>query len=240
MKISFISNGLNKLKIIVISCFIVAGVLIAISFYIVNRAADNCRNMADVLLQDNIINPISYNLEYEIIVYGNKTTNRYKAYETYKKESEIDNEYFKIRTVNEDGVDIMYEINGKNLNISSSNSGPLTFYLEDYNVSKINLYSLSTFIDLYYNIKRIDCNCENYIYKNETDTTYLVGINIDNSCELESGLMDFRRKVKESGMDISKVELEMSKKDMKPIKYIAYDSNGKAYFEITYENVEFN
>ena len=41
-------------------------------------------------------------------------------------------------------------------------------------------------------------------------------------------------------MNISKIELEMSKKDMKPIKYIAYDSNSKAYFEITYENVEFN
>lgn len=232
----------RKLIYIVVFSFTVAILLISLSFHLVTNAANEVRNIMDLAVSNDLENLKKYELNYELIVYSNKTINRYTAYESYIKQNDID-ETFKFSIINEVGIDLNYEISNNMLKIYSSNQIN-EYVINDYDISKINLYSLSTFFDIYYEIKNSGCTCNNRIYSKEEGEVIEFGILFDkNVCQYETSILNYNKILSEEGIHIEKLSMFVDKNTKNPIKYIAYGlKNGeeKALFEINYSMVKFN
>lgn len=228
----------NKLFYIVFFCFCVAILLIILSFYLVTKASNNSKNILDYVATNSLENFKAYNLEYNLIVYGNKTINNYKLKEEYKKIDE-NNEYFKFDVSDSKNKSFTYEFTNNSLKIYSD--GQLNVYeIPNYDINKVNLYSLASFLNIYYEIKNSSCNCNNYCDYIEYDDNIILQINFNNECNDNVNLGKYNYIVKNIGISISKLELVLDKYTLLPKKYIGYTKENKAYFEIIYNKVEIN
>ena len=207
--------------------------LIAFSFYYVFKAGNECKSILEYTSsEENLENLKEYYLEYELIVYGNKTVNKYNYKESYKKEDDL-NEYFRFEVENNDFGNVVYEITNNSLKISS-NSQISLFNLENYNVTKTNLYSVITFLNMYFDLKdNSDITCVT-----EYDDYIIFSINFDKNLDSENINPNYKLLLNNNGINISKLELYVSKKDYNLKRYIGYTNLDKACFEINYVKSE--
>ena len=240
MRIMFFKNlnkdRNNKLAYIVFFCFCVAILLIVLSFYLVNKAANSSKNILDYVAENSLEKLKSYNLEYDLTVFGNKTTNKYNLQEEYKKIDDI-NEYFKFNINSDNVTNFTYEFNNNSLKIYSKEQ--LNVYeIPNYNINKVNLYSLATFLNIYNEIKSSNCNCNNYCNYIEYENDIILEINFKDICKDNESLKEYNEILKNVGMSVSKLELVLNKDNMLPKKYIGYSKEDKACFEIIYNKVQ--
>lgn len=232
----------SKLIYIVVFCFTIAILLISLSFYLITNAANDVKNIMDLAVSQDLENLKKYELEYNLKVFSNKTINYYKVKEFYEKLDDIDDN-FKFSIVDENNFDINYEISSKLLKIYSS-SQINQYVIENYDVSKINLYSMFTFFDMYHAIKKSGCSCDNKIYSKEDEKTIEFGILFDkNICQFETNIINYNKLLSEEGIHLEKLSMFVDKNTNIPIKYVAYclDNNKeRALFEIEYNMVKFN
>lgn len=216
----------KRLWIVILTALTVASMLLAITVYKVMGENSNIENLSNI---DNIFSTLNYECKYHVSVLSNKTLNKYNFKEIYEKRDE-ENEYFCFITKNELGEEIKYIIDEKSLKITSS-SQINEYILSNYVVSKKNLLSISTFINLYNNLKvNYQENSENKSYKIEIEeieniiSYKIIFLNFDN--ELLGEYKEFE--------NLSKMELLLSKESRLPLQYIVYDKDGNAFIEVEY------
>lgn len=234
MYIKMLNVRNDKSKIlwcIILTAVTVAALLIGITMYLLAKQGEieiNINNdKADAIFKAN-----SYKYNSEVIVIGNKTTNKYYIEEKYKKED--DKESFDIKTINENGTEINYTIDKNGLKVKST-SQISEYILSDYVVKKTNLLSISTFISLYNDI-------ENYITSNEPNDSVKIEVEevedkilyriVFNDYNID--IFESYREILNDTVRISKMELLLSKDTKKPLEYIVYNKENKGYIDINY------
>ena len=231
MKICFFSSG-KRLVYVVIFCFLVAILLIVLSFKFIFKAAEESKSILDYASANNFEKLKDYYLEYELTVYGNKSINKYNYKETYKIQDDY-NEYFKFEIEDETFGTMSYEISNNMLKISSTNQ--LNIYnIENYSFSKCNLYSLSTFFNIYYDIKNAFEDNSSYIYNEEYDDYIILGIKFGEQIENESINSNYKAILNNNGINIKKLELYISKEDYNLRKLMGIKNDDTVYFEVNY------
>ena len=229
----------KKLWIIIICALVIALVLILTTFFLVMKESKTIRNKFS---KESIFNATSYYAEYEVTVFSNKNQNTYNLREWYYKK---DDEYrFKIETIG-DGNNFSYFGTNNTLNISA-NGQINSMNLSNFETKRLNVMSISTFIELY---KFIDDKISNQTYEYEKcckieerdidgKKIYTVDINknIDQKCAICKTYSD----ILISGMKITKFELILDKNTLTPIQYIIYTEDGKSFMDIIYHNFDVN
>ncbi len=225
----------RKLCYIIITGITVACILIATTFYIVNKDSKGF-GLENILSKDNILYISSYYADYSVTVDSNKNTNNYTIKEWYSKDLNTGKEKFKFETSTQNGEKITYTMDENQVKIKSDNQLN-EFYLSDYMIEKKNVMSLSTFFEIYLKIKdsNIDncCNIENVV--EDKKISYKINFG-NNDCEISKEYADLLR----DGVEISSIELLVDKETSKPTELFVYDKNNKVYIDISYNNFEIN
>jgi hypothetical protein len=147
-KLGYNDRG-KKLWYIVTFALTIAFILIATSFFLVSK--DSFGSKIGIECDSSIFNMKSYYTEYSVKINSNKNSNVYNMKEWYLKRSD-NSENFKFETTNELGNIISYVIANNSLKITNF-SEKYEYLLSEYIVTKKNLLSISTFIDIYNKVK---------------------------------------------------------------------------------------
>ena len=138
---------MNK-KIITI-CLIFILIIILI-FFIKNnyknlKIGNNIINQSAEKIKENILNIESYKANVKITITSNKNTNTYEAIQKYYKENNL----YKQEIISPENIaGVIFEFNGKNLQIKNTKLNLSKIY-ENYNYIGSNELSLSAFIEDY-------------------------------------------------------------------------------------------
>ena len=244
MYIKFLNINKDKSKrlwLIILTALTVASILVFTTIYLLiskeNVKLGNFSNISNNC--DQIFTAKSYKYESNVTVISNKTTNKYNIEERYEK-NDLGVENFYIKTHNELGDEIDYEITNNSLQIKSSTQ--LNEYiLNNYVVKKTNLISIATFISLYNDISKItkNSNIESKtkieIEEYSDKIMYRILLNDYNIEEL-SDYLD----ILNDSIGVKKLELLISKSDKKPVEYIVYNKDDLAYIDVNYTFFDIN
>ena len=235
MRIKGIFLYKTKLRLIIIFGILIAIILMIISFYLVFNSGKN----ENININNDIFSAKSYYAKYRLNVYSNKNQNEYKIEEWYEKNDE--GYRFKFVTNNEKNINFIYEGNQNSINIYSD-SQINKISIEDLSNLKENLISISTFIEIISNVnKKIEDSgyeknkCCNLLEEHEDGkVSYKITFNdvSENKCEICTKYTN--------GMNINQIELVMDEVTLMPIEYIVYNKDGKALYDIIYENFAIN
>ena len=157
MYIKFLNVNKDKSKrlwIIILTALTVAAILVFTTIYLlISKENIKLGDFSDISNKyEQIFMAKAYKYESNVTVISNKTTNKYSIEEKYEK-NDLGVENFYIKTHNELGDEIDYEITNNSLHIKSSTQ--LNEYvLNNYVVKKTNLISIATFISLYHYIEK--------------------------------------------------------------------------------------
>lgn len=230
------SDKSKRLWIVILTAFTVASVLIGITMF--NILGKNSEKL-EINKKDKIFSASSYECEYNVSVVSNKTLNKYNFKEIYERRDD-NTEIFKFKTKNEIGDEINYIVEENNLKISS-NSQISEYILSDYVVRKTNLLSISTFVSLYNDIKDYvtDNNEEKgvkiQIDEIESKTSYKIIFE-----KLDDEILKEYADILNDRINIKKMELLVENETGKPLQYIVYNNEEKAFIDIEYIFFELN
>lgn len=224
-----------KLKYIIVCSILIAIILMIIScFFVFNN-----RYYKKKYEKFDIFNANSYFAKYNMRVFSNKNQNEYKINEWYSQDGK---DYkFKFETINEEGLNYIYEGDSKSINIYSADQLN-KISLNDTIIQKENLISISTFADI---LKKVKQKLENNDYEtkkcckleeNEEDGKVSYKIIFNNSSSEKCSICKFVK----DGINISSLELIINSSTFFPIEYIIYGKNGDALYDILYEKFEVN
>jgi hypothetical protein len=216
----------KRLWIVILIAVTIAISLIITSFICVYLKPDKSLSSAN-----DIFNIKGYYTEYELMIFSNKNQNSYYIKEWYLKDNE--NESFKVEFENETKDKITYVLTDNALKISS-NKQLSSFSLDNFNICKKNLLSISTFLQMYKNILE---NNDNKITKIENANIdnkkhYMIYLN-DSKSETGNLLVDEYNDFFRAGLNISKIELIVNDKN-KPIEYYVFDDKENVITGIKY------
>ncbi len=225
----------KKIIMIIITAITIACILIATTFYIVNKDS-NGFNLGNVLNKDSIMDITSYFADYSITIQSNKNTNNYQMKEWYSKNEKNNTERFKFETLSANNEKISYLIENNQVKIKNE-SQKNEFYLSDYIVKKENIMSISTFIGIYKKI--INGNIDNCCKIENVDEDQKISYKIifgNNDCDICKEYSDLVK----DGIKISAIELLINKDTSKPTEMFVYNSDNKVYIDISYNSFEIN
>ncbi len=244
MYIKFLNVNKDKSKrlwIIILTALTVAAILVFTTIYLlISKENIKLGDFSDISNKyEQIFMAKAYKYESNVTVISNKTTNKYSIEEKYEK-NDLGVENFYIKTHNELGDEIDYEITNNSLHIKSSTQ--LNEYvLNNYVVKKTNLISIATFISLYNDISNItkNSNIENkvkiQIEEYSDKIMYRILFNDYNIEEL-SDYLD----ILNDSIGVKKLELLISKSEQKPVEYIVYNKDDLAYIDVNYTFFDIN
>lgn len=237
MLISAIKLDKSKRLWIVITLAIITAIfLIIIAFFSVynkeNRKVKTNKNELFLIK--------SYIAEYDLTTFSNKNQNTYHMKEWYLNDNEKEN--FKFDFKNEEDEHVIFTILDKSINITSDKQIS-SLNIDDYNVSKTNLLSISTFFNIYNNfLEKENENIKLETKNIDENTHYIVNINnfnnfnnknMDNANESLSYFSFLLNK----GLKISKIELIVNNDNI-PIEYYVVDENSKVFLSIKFTNFD--
>ena len=160
--------------------------------------------------------------------------------EWYLNDNEKEN--FKFDFKNEEDEHVIFTILDKSINITSDKQIS-SLNIDDYNVSKTNLLSISTFFNIYNNfLEKENENIKLETKNIDENTHYIVNINnfnnfnnknMDNANESLSYFSFLLNK----GLKISKIELIVNNDNI-PIEYYIVDENSKVFLSIKFTNFD--
>ena len=204
-----------KLKYIIVCSILIAIILMIISWFFVF----NNRYYKKKYEKFDIFNANSYFAKYNMRVFSNKNQNEYKINEWYSQDGK---DYkFKFETINEEGLNYIYEGDSKSINI--------------YSADQLNKISLNdTIIQLENNDYETKKCCK--LEENEEDGKVSYKIIFNNSSGEKCSICKFVK----DGINISSLELIINSSTLFPIEYIIYGKNGDALYDILYEKFEVN
>lgn len=225
----------------ILFALLIAVILIIISFIYIFRVSN--KNIK--YTKSDLFNATSFYAEYTVNVYSNKNKNMYKIKEWYIKNND---EYkFRIET-NNDNNNFIYL--GTNNSISIKSDEQISeINLQNYVSNQTNILSISTFINILnslddkINKKENDSDCCKIDeIEHDDKVSYIIQFTKENNVELnvEEKICKICKKIINSGMKISKIELILNKDKLIPNEYIVYDDKGNAYVDITYDNFVIN
>jgi len=229
------NQKIQKIWIAVASALMVAALLIIISFFLVFRKSGMTN-----LGKEDLFDFLSYYTKYNVVTYSNKNQNTYMMEEYCMKN---DNDVkFRFNTLNKDN-NYSYIVTNNTFHIKSENQ--ISEFKNNVNISSnTNLLSLATFIELY---SKIDKMLEENTFSN--NGVEILAQEKDNNISYTIMFKEGNKSIDEisvykeamiNGMKVSKLELILDTKTLKPIEYIVYLENGNAYVDITYEQFEIN
>ena len=231
----------NKIFSIILIAIIIAIILILVSFYLVhlNYKEKTKVDILDILDKKNILNAKSYIAEYSLNIVSNKNQNNYDIKEMY--ENNEGNESFVFEIKNNNDI-IYYKLKDNNLEISST-SQLNTFKLENYAIDKKNLFSLSTFIEIFKLVESNE-NQNNFakisIEYNDNKIYYSILFDNENKDKINTDVYNNYISILSDGVIVSKLELSIDKETLKPLEYRVFDDKGSSYINILFKNITIN
>ncbi len=191
--------------------------------------------------QENIFNMTSYEAEYTMIVVSNKNMNSYNIKELYDK-GKTRYEY-----LDSNNLKVTVIINKDKIKIE--NGGQKNIMIEDFKTTMLsNNISISTFLELYKEIKDKNSIQDNNESKSESESVqievkeylkneYLKVVMTVKKCD--KGNRDEER-LYNIFKDISRIELEVDEKTKLPSTYVVYNKNKKEVVSIIYNKFNIN
>lgn len=222
---------------IILIALLIAIILIVASFLLIF----NVSNKENITKVSDLVNAKSYYAEYDIKIISNKNENNYKIKEWYVKDGD---EYkFRVETNNKEN-NFTY-LGNKNSIYIKSDEQINSLNIQDYNLKRNNILSISSFIEI---LNELSLSIENngYIDKKccklketeENDTLkYTLYLNKKIPEKDSCGICN---KFEEIGTKISKLEVILYKEKIVPKQYIIYDINEIAYINIIYNKFSVN
>lgn len=225
-------NKSKKLWIVMLTAVSIAFLLIAISFFCIlgNKKCNNLYN------KDIFCDLSNYYAEYELTIFSNKNQNNYSLKEWYLKNENGENFRFDLKNVNND--EISYVLTNKMLNISS-NTQINKLNMQNYNIKKSNLISISTFFCIY---NEMINQKENNIFKLEKnlidDKTHYI-INIDKSKEynLDESIKEYEFLLKDS-LKIQKLEVVIDNNKKVPEEYFVFNNDNTVIIGVKFDKFD--
>lgn len=216
---------------------LVAIFLICISFVTVFKFKS--KNKYDITNLSELFNAKSYYAEYIVKVTSNKNENEYKIKEWYVNKDS--NYKFRIETINNENNFVYIGSNNSICIKSEEQLGKLN--IENYDLEKENLLSISTFMQFLYNIN-LKVENKEYVLNNcckikeiQEDSIVKFFITLkDKSNTTDKSSCDICNKFLSGNVKVGKFELVLDKLNYIPKSYIIYDENEKEYINITYTN----
>ncbi len=234
MLISAIKLDKSKRLWIVITLAIITAIfLIIIAFFSVynkeNRKVKTNKNELFLIK--------SYIAEYDLTTFSNKNQNTYHMKEWYLNDNEKEN--FKFDFKNEEDEHVIFTILDKSINITSDKQIS-SLNIDDYNVSKTNLLSISTFFNIYNNfLEKENENIKLETKNIDENTHYIVNINNINNKNMDNAneSLSYFSFLLNKGLKISKIELIVNNDNI-PIEYYVVDENSKVFLSIKFTNFD--
>lgn len=223
----FIFSRDKRLWYIVSFAFLIAVILITVSFYLVmNKKGATKKNFKNT----EIFDTLCYECEYNMQIFSNKNQNSYDVEEKYLSNDGLDNLLFNIKMENQN---ITYISTPNKVEIKSDLQIS-KFFTQEYQNSTINLNSVSTFIFLRNHIVCKEKEFEKCVFsENIQDDTILYKITLDKDC------IYYSEKIGKN-LNITSMELIVDRNTNLPKEYIIYGEDEKAYIDINYKNFEIN
>ena len=229
------NQKIQKIWIIIFLALLVAIFLIGISFFIVFN------NSSKITSNNDIFNLDSYYAKYSVVTYSNKNQNSYIIEEYCSKEK--NNTKFRFNTMNKES-NYSYIITNDTFSIKS-NEQKNSFQNYESVQKNVNLLSISTYIDLYNNLKNgdnISSNKNNGINVSIEEKDKLISYKIkleDKVNCLDENLNKYLNNLRDN-VKVSSLELIIDKDKNIPIEYTVYREDDRAYIDITYSEFEIN
>ena len=240
LNLNFKDRSTRKISAIIIFAIIVAIALILITSISVLSQKDIIREEGS---KENFFDIKSYHTKFNVKTISNKNTNTYEMEEYYLKD-EAGKESFKFTTKNSDGTTIVYTISDGILSIKNEKEKS-EYTLSNYLVNKENLLSISTFIELYndmieYTKNNSDKNIQSFKVENiNKDDTIRYKITFNNTKD-DCKICKKYEGINNTNIYVQKVELVYNTVLEKPIEYIAYSKDNKAFIDINFINFDRN
>lgn len=230
------NKKVQKIWLSVAIAFIVAIILIVISFFIIFRKSTEVR-----FSKLDLFEFYSYYAKYSLTTYSNKNQNTYHMEEYCIKNN--NDMKFRFNTINENN-NYSYIVTNNSFHIKSENQ---ISELKNNNINlntNVNILSLYTFIDIYYKTEKIIkenkfSNSGIILDIEEKNNKICYSILFEKDTNISNEILTYKDTLV-NGMKIFKLQLILDINTGKPLEYIIYLENGNAYIDITYEDVKIN
>ncbi len=244
-KINIISDKSKRLWIEVILAITVAILLIISSFIIVLGVNRNKKNENSESIED-LFSLYSYYCESNLTIKSNKNMNIYNMTEYYLKDG--DSESIRMDFGKNDNM-MTYIISDGVFKIKSNKELNELIISDGYNLNKKNVISISTFLSLFYNVKKI--------MDEESTNDEIININVveegtnkhfnilfnkesrGNNKNLNEIFEEYSEMINVTN-GIKKIELIVDKNSNVPIQLLVYNNNLDVYIVVEYSKFIIN